>query len=82
MKPPFTFRLTEPRTTYMNALATNGVIQMPNKTIYVTEEDAPVWEEAKRLLRFHHDKGISAFVTPLLKDYIAKEKARQAKKED
>jgi hypothetical protein len=55
---------------------------MPNKTIYVTEEDAPVWEEAKRLLRFHHNKGMSAYITPFLRDYVAEEKARQAKKKD
>jgi len=53
---------------------------MPNMTIYVKKEDAPVWKEAKRLLRFHRDKGLSAFITPLLRDYIEREKAEQAKK--
>ena len=55
-------------------------LQMPKKTIYISEEDAPVWDEAKRLLRFHHDKGLSAYVTPLLREYIEQEKAEQAKK--
>jgi hypothetical protein len=52
---------------------------MPKKTIYVSKEDEPVWDEAMRMLRFYQSKGLSAFVTPLLRDYITKEKARQAK---
>jgi hypothetical protein len=55
---------------------------MPKMTIYISGKDRPVWKEASRLLQFHQDKGISAFVTPLLRDYIAKERARQAKKKE
>lgn len=52
---------------------------MPKKTIYVSEGDLLVWDEAKRLLRFHKNKGLSGFITPLLRDYIAQEKAEQAR---
>ena len=33
------------------------------------------------MLQFHQAKGISAFVTPLLREYIEREKAEQAKKD-
>jgi hypothetical protein len=49
---------------------------MPNITIYVSEKDVPVWKEAKRLLRFHHDTGLANYLTPMLQRYIEKEKAR------
>jgi hypothetical protein len=55
---------------------------MPNKTIYVSEEDAPVWDEAKRLLRLHHDEELSSYITPFLQEYIADEKAFQRRKKD
>jgi hypothetical protein len=51
-----------------------------NKTIYVNEEDAAAWDEAKRLLRFHHNKGLAAYITPLLREYIANEEAAQRAK--
>jgi hypothetical protein len=55
---------------------------MPKLSIYVTDEEARVWEEARRLLRFHQNTGLGKHLTPFLTQYIAKEKARQAKKKD
>jgi hypothetical protein len=55
---------------------------MPKLSVYVTDEEAPVWEEARRLLRFHQDEGLGTHLTPFLRDYIAQENARQAKKKD
>jgi hypothetical protein len=51
-----------------------------NKTLYVKDEDVPVWKEAKRLLAFYHGKTLSTFIGEQLRKYIAEETARQAKK--
>jgi hypothetical protein len=34
-----------------------------NRTIYVADEDAPIWNEAKRLVPFHERKSLSAYLT-------------------
>jgi hypothetical protein len=52
---------------------------MPNKTIYITEDDAAVWAEAQRLLPFYKNKSLSAFVLEKVREYVAEETARQAR---
>ena len=43
---------------------------MPKVSVYVTEEQAKVWEKARRLLRFHHNKGLGQYLTPSLEKYV------------
>jgi hypothetical protein len=47
------------------------------KTLYVTDEDAPVWNEAKRLIPFHEGKSLSAYLTEHLRKYVEKHKAKK-----
>lgn len=42
------------------------VDMMPNKTLYVREEDVPVWEEAEK----YAASGISPLVSNLLRDWV------------
>lgn len=51
---------------------------MPNKTLYVSEADEPVWDEAQRLLPFYQRKSLSAFVMEKVREYVREENARQA----
>lgn len=44
------------------------------KNLYVTEKDAPVWDEAKRLIAFHEGKSLSAYLTEHLRKYVEKHK--------
>ena len=39
---------------------------MPNKTLYVKDSDAPIWEQAEKLAV----NGVSSLVTMLLKNYV------------
>jgi hypothetical protein len=58
-----------------------GAAAMPkNKTLYVTDKDRPVWDEAKRMLAFYRDESLSSYITKQLRAYVAQEKAIQAKK--
>jgi hypothetical protein len=51
-----------------------------NKTLYVSEEDASIWDEAKRLLAFYRGKRRSTYLTEHLRKYVREEKARQSAK--
>jgi hypothetical protein len=51
-----------------------------NKTLYVYEEDASIWDEAKRLLAFYRGKRLSTYLTEHLRKYVREEKARQSAK--
>lgn len=53
-----------------------------NRTIYVTDKDAPVWDEAKRLIPFHERKSLSAYLTEHLREYVKKRQLRPAKNKD
>jgi hypothetical protein len=48
-----------------------------NKTIYVSDEDLPTWDEASRMLRFYHNKSLSAFILEKVREYVKEEQARQ-----
>jgi hypothetical protein len=43
---------------------------MPRKTIYLSEEDAKVWQKAAPVIRFNHNVGLGAFLTPFLKQIL------------
>lgn len=45
-----------------------------NKTLYVRDEDAPVWERARELA----DEKLSAFLTKYLRDFVQGEEAKAA----
>lgn len=58
----------------------NKEIYVANKTIYVTDEDETVWNEAARMLPFYRKKSLSAFIVEKVREYVTEENARQAKK--
>jgi hypothetical protein len=43
---------------------------MPRKTIYLSDEDVKIWEQASRVIRYNHNVGIGAFLTPHLKQVL------------
>jgi hypothetical protein len=49
-----------------------------NKTIYIKDKDAKVWDEAPRMLAFYQRKGLGDFLTEKLQEYVKEENARQA----
>jgi hypothetical protein len=49
-----------------------------NRTLYVRDEDLPLWDEAKRLLAFYQRKTLTGFITEKLREYVKEENARQA----
>jgi hypothetical protein len=49
-----------------------------NKTLYIKDKDAKVWEEAPRMLVFYQRKGLCDFLTEKLQEYMEAENARQA----
>jgi hypothetical protein len=51
-----------------------------NRTLYVTEEDAPIWDEAKRLVQFHERKSLSAYLTEHLRQYVENHSPRKGRK--
>jgi hypothetical protein len=51
---------------------------MPNRTVYINEDDVSAWDEAQRLLPFYQDKSLSAFIAEKVREYVKEEKARQA----
>ena len=48
---------------------------MPSITLYVSKENELVWKEAAKLLKFHDDTGLTAYLTPTVKRYVEKHKA-------
>jgi hypothetical protein len=49
-----------------------------NKTLYIRDKDAQVWEEAPRMLAFYQRISLSEFLTEKLREYVEEENARQA----
>jgi hypothetical protein len=47
---------------------------MPEKNIYIRDEDMPIWGEAEKLAG---SVGFSLLITDLLRDHVAREKAKQ-----
>jgi hypothetical protein len=47
-----------------------------NISIYVADEDAAVWKEARRFVRFHEDQSLSAYLTEHLRQYVKVRKAK------
>ena len=45
-----------------------------NKTLYVSDEDAKVWEDARRFLLVHHDESLSSYLTKCLKQLLSGKK--------
>jgi hypothetical protein len=54
---------------------------MPNRTVYISEDDEPVWDEAQRLLPFYQNKSLSAFIAEKVREYVKEENARQRSKQ-
>jgi hypothetical protein len=51
-----------------------------NKTLYVNDEDAPIWNDAKRLLAFYRGMTLSSYITECLRKYVTEENAIQERK--
>jgi len=43
---------------------------MPRKTIYLSEDEAKIWAQASRVIRYNHSVGLGKFLTPHLKQVL------------
>lgn len=48
-----------------------------NITLYVRDEDAHTWEEARRFLAFYQRKSLSTFLKKKLGEYVNEERGKQ-----
>lgn len=47
-----------------------------NKTIYVIDKDAPIWEAAERLIPVMERTTLSRFITQKLREYVQEKESQ------